>query len=134
MRGLRAAYIADQTGEGARGDQKSGVLGCFLMAFKSHHVDLLPDLPGCPDRLSAKVGYVREINAIPARGEDAKTVILGMPSRRVRDRPAGRNAGGAPQRPQAIQRPPAWLRRIWIDVLRMDVCLHADHRRNSPPR
>ncbi|HKB95644.1 MAG TPA: hypothetical protein VKB94_02275, partial [Rhizomicrobium sp.] len=117
-----------------RGDQKSGVLGCFLMAIKSHRVDLLRDLPGCPDRPSAKVGYVREIDAIPARGEDAKAVILGMPSRRLRGRPACRNARGTPQRPQAIQRPPTWLRRIWIDVLRMDVCLHADHRRKSPPR
>jgi hypothetical protein len=96
------------------------------MASKSHHVDLLTDLPGCPDRLSAEVGYVRKIDPVPARGNDAKAVILGMPLRRMRD--ACRNAGGTSQRPQAIQRPPAWLRRIRVDVLRVDVCLHAGHR------
>jgi len=66
------------------------------MAFKSHHVDLLSDLAVCPDRLSTVMGDVREIDAIPAGGENAKAAILGVLLRRVRGRPACRNAGDTP--------------------------------------
>src|SRR5690348_9656 len=96
----------------------------LFRAFESRGIQLMPEQRRQANRLALMMGDAGRVSAIPAAGDNTETVKFALAVRRS----SRRNAGGASQRAQTIQRPPAGLFGGRIGAIGADVDLHAMHR------
>ena len=96
----------------------------LFCAFKSRGIQLMPEQRRQANRLALVMGNAGRVSAIAAGCDNAEAVKFAL----ALGRGSRRNAGGAAQRTQTIQRPPAGLVGSRLGAIGAGVDLHAMHR------
>jgi hypothetical protein len=102
---LSGLAAANKRVEGAGGDHKPGMQGGFFPAVEPGGIDIAPQRFAGLHGAAIALQNAGAVGAVLAGGEDAKAAIGAMTLQVGGG--ACRNAGGASQGTQTVQRPPA---------------------------